>query len=86
MAVAGIAVGHELGLDLPGELSIAGMDGSEMGRFVYPTLTTLDNDPAGWGRVSTQALLDLVERGQAADVPLPPAALIARASTAAPRP
>ncbi|WP_344791860.1 LacI family DNA-binding transcriptional regulator [Gryllotalpicola daejeonensis] len=84
MAFAGIAVAHELGLDLPGELSIAGMDGSDMGRFVYPTLTTLDNDPAGWGRASTQALLDLVERGQAADVPLPPAALIVRASTTAP--
>jgi DNA-binding LacI/PurR family transcriptional regulator len=84
MAVAGIAVGHELGLDLPGELSIAGMDGSDMGRFVYPTLTTLDNDPAGWGRASTQVLLDLIEQGQADDVPLPPAALIARASTAPP--
>jgi DNA-binding LacI/PurR family transcriptional regulator len=84
MAVAGLAVGHELGLELPGELSIAGMDGSDIGRFVYPTLTTLDNDPAGWGRASTQALLDLIERGQADDVALPPAALIARASTAPP--
>lgn len=84
MAVAGIAVGHELGLDLPTELSVAGMDGSDIGRFVYPTLTTLDNDPAGWGRASATALLDLIEQGQAADVPLPPAALITRASTAAP--
>lgn len=84
MAVAGIAVAHERGLELPRELSIAGMDGSDLGRFVYPALTTLDNDPVGWGRASTRVLLDLIERGQADDVALPPAALIIRASTASP--
>jgi DNA-binding LacI/PurR family transcriptional regulator len=85
MAIAGIAVAHERGLDLPADLSIAGMDGTDMGRYVYPTLTTLDNDPAGWGRSAAESLLALVETGSAPHVSLPAAALIPRASTAAPK-
>jgi DNA-binding LacI/PurR family transcriptional regulator len=84
MAIAGIAVAHERGLSLPAELSIAGMDGTDMGRYVYPTLTTLDNDPAGWGRAAAETLLTLIDAGSAANVALPAAALIPRASTAAP--
>lgn len=85
MAIAGIAVAHERGLDLPADLSIAGMDGTDMGRYVYPTLTTLDNDPAGWGRAAAESLLALVESGSAPNVALPAAALIPRASTATPK-
>jgi Transcriptional regulators len=84
MAIAGMAVAHERGLHLPRDLSIAGMDGSEMGRYVYPTLTTLDNDPVGWGRTAATTLLQLIENGTAEDVALPPAALIPRASTDSP--
>lgn len=86
MAVAGIAVAHERGLRLPEDLSIAGMDGAELGRYVYPTLTSLDNDPLGWGRSAATALLSLIEGGQAADVALPASALIRRNSTAPPPP
>jgi Transcriptional regulators len=84
MAIAGMAVAHERGLTLPGDLSIAGMDGADMGRYVYPTLTTLDNDPVGWGRTAAEMLVELIETGQSADVALPAAALIARGSTSAP--
>lgn len=84
MAIAGMAVAHERGLQLPHDLSIAGMDGSEMGRYVFPTLTTLDNDPVGWGRTAATLLLQLIENGAAEDVALPPAALIARGSTEPP--
>ncbi|MCX7522575.1 LacI family DNA-binding transcriptional regulator [Microbacterium sp. STN6] len=85
MAVAGIAVAHERGLQLPADLSIAGMDGADLGRYVYPTLTTLDNDPLGWGRAAATTLLALIDDGSAPDLTLPPAALIRRNSTAAPR-
>jgi DNA-binding LacI/PurR family transcriptional regulator len=84
MAIAGMAVAHERGLRLPHDLSIAGMDGADMARYTYPTLTTLDNDPAGWGRAAAQTLVQFIETGTAPDVALPPAALIPRASTAAP--
>jgi DNA-binding LacI/PurR family transcriptional regulator len=86
MAIAGMAVAHERGLHLPHDLSITGLDGSQIGTYVYPTLTTLDNDPAGWGIAAATALLRLVEDGEPADVALPPARLVVRASTArAPR-
>ncbi|WP_022882439.1 LacI family DNA-binding transcriptional regulator [Gryllotalpicola ginsengisoli] len=84
MAIAGIAVAHERGLTLPRDLSITGMDGSDTGRFVYPALTTLDNDPVGWGRAAATALLSYIENGDGDDVTLPAAALILRSSTAPP--
>lgn len=84
MAIAGMGVAHERGLHLPHDLSITGLDGSQMGTYVYPALTTLDNDPAGWGIAAATALLRLVEDGEPADVALPPARLLVRASTARP--
>ncbi len=65
-------------------MSITGLDGSQIGTYIYPSLTTLDNDPAGWGIAAATALLRLVEDGEPADVALPPARLVVRASTAAP--
>lgn len=84
MAIAGMGVAHERGLRLPQDLSITGLDGSQIGTYIYPSLTTLDNDPAGWGIAAATALLRLVEDGEPADVALPPARLVVRASTAAP--
>jgi DNA-binding LacI/PurR family transcriptional regulator len=84
MAIAGLGVAHERGLSLPSDLSITGLDGSQIGTYVYPSLTTLDNDPAGWGVAAATALLRLVEDGTADDVRLPPARLVVRASTAPP--
>lgn len=84
MAIAGMGVAHERGLRLPHDLSITGLDGSQIGTYVYPSLTTLDNDPTGWGIAAATALLRLVENGEPADVALPPARLVVRASTAAP--
>ncbi|MGJ4843237.1 LacI family DNA-binding transcriptional regulator [Leifsonia sp. Le1] len=84
MAIAGMGVAHERGLRLPQDLSITGLDGSQIGTYVYPSLTTIDNDPTGWGIAAATALLRLVEDGEPADVALPPARLVVRASTAAP--
>ncbi|WP_233265403.1 LacI family DNA-binding transcriptional regulator [Leifsonia sp. AG29] len=84
MAIAGMGVAHERGLRLPDQLSITGLDGSQIGSYIYPSLTTLDNDPAGWGIAAATALLRLVDDGVPTDVALPPARLVVRASTAAP--
>ncbi|GAA1442991.1 LacI family DNA-binding transcriptional regulator [Leifsonia poae] len=84
MAVAGMGVAHERGLRLPRDLSITGLDGSQIGTYIYPSLTTLDNDPTEWGIAAATALLRLVEDGETSNVTLPPAGLVVRASTAAP--
>ncbi|WP_431280278.1 LacI family DNA-binding transcriptional regulator [Leifsonia poae] len=84
MAVAGMSVAHERGLKLPADLSITGLDGSQIGTYIYPSLTTLDNDPTEWGIAAAKALLRLVEDGESEDVALPSARLVVRTSTAAP--
>ena len=81
MAIAGMGVAHERGLRLPRDLSITGLDGSQIGTYIYPSLTTLDNDPTEWGIAAATALLRLVEDGETSNVALPPAGLVVRAST-----
>ncbi len=84
MAIAGMSIAHRRGLRLPDDLSITGLDGSQIGTYVYPSLTTLRNDPAEWGLAAATALLRLIEDGEAHNVELPPAELVVRASTAPP--
>jgi DNA-binding LacI/PurR family transcriptional regulator len=84
MAIAGMSVAHQRGLRLPDDLSVTGLDGSQIGTYVYPSLTTLKNDPTEWGLASATALLRLIEEGDARNVALPPAELVVRASTAPP--
>lgn len=41
MAAGALAVAHELDIDVPGELSIAGFDDSDLAAAVWPPLTTI---------------------------------------------
>ncbi len=82
MAIAGLTVAREYGIDVPGELSITGFDDTELAAHVSPALTSVRSDPFGWGRAAARTLLDLVEGKPVADVEMPPARLVVRASTA----
>ncbi|KQO60031.1 LacI family DNA-binding transcriptional regulator [Curtobacterium sp. Leaf261] len=84
MAIAGMSVAQQRGLRIPDDLSVTGLDGSQIGRLVHPALTTLDNDPAEWGRIVASTLLDLVDGTAPVDRTLTPAGLIVRGSTGAP--
>jgi DNA-binding LacI/PurR family transcriptional regulator len=84
MAIAGMSVAQRRGLRVPDDLSVTGLDGSEMGRLVHPALTTLDNDPVEWGRTVASVLLDVVDGDTPADRALTPAGLVVRGSTGAP--
>lgn len=86
MAIAGLAVAHELGFDVPRRLSITGFDDTELAAHVRPALTTVKADAFGWGQAASRALLALVEEGQAPNVDLGPSELVIRDSTAAPLP
>ena len=81
MAIAGLSVAHELGIRVPGELSISGFDGSDMSRYVYPPLTTVSSDAVAWGSAAARTLLDLIRDGEAPDVELPAAEIVIRQST-----
>ncbi|MFF4445865.1 LacI family DNA-binding transcriptional regulator [Streptomyces sp. NPDC001502] len=57
MAVAGSAVAAELGIPVPGRLSIVAWDDSALCRVTHPRLTALVRDTPGFGRLAAEELL-----------------------------
>lgn len=86
MAIAGMGVAIGLGLEVPGDLSVAGFDDVPLAAHVAPPLTTVRQDAMAWGRAAAEVLLAVSEGRPAADVELPPATPVFRASTGPPRP
>lgn len=63
MAVAGVVVARDLGLDVPRDLSVVGFDDAELAAYVTPPLTTIRTDPFAWGESAARALLGVI-RGE----------------------
>ena len=84
MALAGIGAAHAMGLRSPEDVSVAGFDGTDIARYVFPALTTVVSDPVAWGRAAASTLLQLVADGHADDVELSAAQLRIAQSTAPP--
>ncbi|MEV4345911.1 LacI family DNA-binding transcriptional regulator [Actinoplanes sp. NPDC049596] len=82
MAIAGMAVAQEYGVAVPAHLSVTGFDNTELAGYVSPALTSVRTDPYLWGRKAAEALLDLIEGEHVPDIPVPPAHLVVRGSTA----
>lgn len=83
MAAGVLAVAHELGMEVPGELSVAGFDDTDLARVVWPPLTTIrqptrelaytaaDMLLSGEDAVTARALsYELVVRGSTAQFPV----------------
>jgi len=81
MAIAGLAVAVNRGIDVPGQLSITGYEDTELAAHVQPPLTTVRSDVIGWGRAAAGRLLELIEQRPATEVRLPSPELVARGST-----
>lgn len=81
MAVAGLAVAVSRGIDVPGRLSIAGFDDTELSAHLQPPLTTVTTDVIGWGRAAATRLLELIEQLEPTKVDLDPPRLVVRGST-----
>jgi DNA-binding LacI/PurR family transcriptional regulator len=81
MAIAGLAVAVNRGIDVPSRLSITGYEDTELAAHVQPPLTTVRSDVVGWGRAAAARLLDLIEERQATEVELPSPQLVVRGST-----
>ena len=84
MAIAGLGVAQRSGFRVPGDLSITGFDGSEVGEYLYPSLTTVTTAVQDWGREAAGALLRVIDGEDVDDIDLPPAQLIVRKSSAPP--
>ncbi|MCD7954553.1 MAG: LacI family transcriptional regulator [Lachnospiraceae bacterium] len=51
---------RELGKRIPRDVSVVGIDGSYVGRYVEQPLTTLSTDPFGHGRICVEILLSMI--------------------------
>jgi DNA-binding LacI/PurR family transcriptional regulator len=86
MAVAGLAVAQEMGLSVPGDLSIVAWDDSPLCSLVHPPLTALTRDIAEYGAHAARELLAAVDGKQVGNVEAGTAQLTPRGSTGPPRP
>lgn len=86
MALGVLRALRERGVDVPGEISVAGFDDVPEADFFAPPLTTVRQDFGAVGRQSIGVLLDQIVAGQVSPPPrvVVPIALVVRSSTAAP--
>ena len=61
LALAGLGVARELGLDVPGDVSIAGFDDSQLASLSSPQLTSVRVDYAGFGEAAAAVLLSEID-------------------------
>jgi DNA-binding LacI/PurR family transcriptional regulator len=76
---------HELGRDVPGDISVVGFDDLEEAHSFWPPLTTIRQDFGEVGRQAIQKLLSKVDGERENSKIIVPTRLIVRESTAAPR-
>jgi LacI family transcriptional regulator len=90
MAAATMAVAHRKGLDVPGDLSVAGFDDTPLATTVWPELTTVRQPIADMAREAVRLLVEQIRgrRGRAVPQAVHKVAkftLVKRDSTAEPR-
>ena len=71
LALATIRSARALSLDVPGDLSIVGFDGIEIGAMVEPSLATIETDPKMLGAGAGKMVLSAID-GSAPSVPPSP--------------
>jgi LacI family transcriptional regulator len=62
MAIGALQAARELGLDVPGDVSIVGFDGLEGSQLVTPRLTTVRQPLEDMGRLAVRLLVGALER------------------------
>ncbi|MDQ7806779.1 LacI family DNA-binding transcriptional regulator [Amycolatopsis sp. A133] len=83
LALAVLAAARQLGIDVPGELSVAGFDDSPPASWSAPPLTTVRQDLAAKGRIAGELALALLDGdpAPAAESSEVPVSLVIRGST-----
>jgi len=85
LAMGVLSAAHEMGFDVPGELSVAGFDDTPMARHAWPPLTTVRQPIAEVARVATEELMkQLQDRSEINPHRCLTGELVVRASTARP--
>ena len=65
VAVGAIRALRDLGTSVPGDVSVVGFDGVDIGRFTLPRLTTVEQPVEEIARRSVNLLLDMMEKDAA---------------------
>ncbi|MEV7692351.1 LacI family DNA-binding transcriptional regulator [Microbacterium sp. NPDC089189] len=81
MAVAGLGVAQRRGIPVPAQLSLTGFDDTDIGRYLYPALTSVATQARLWGSRAARSLLDAVAGADPEEIALPSPTLIVRGST-----
>src|SRR5690606_22420399 len=85
IAIGAIIAARQLGIQVPSQLSLAGIDGDSLAPMFG--LTTLEQEPAAQGALAVETVLDRLSRDDANpadDRMVIPASLAVRTSTMAP--
>jgi LacI family transcriptional regulator len=90
MAAATVAVAHRLGLDVPGDLTVAGFDDTALATTIWPALTTVRQPIVEMAEAAVQTLVRSIRHGREGGGAAPEHVamdfeLIRRQSDAAPR-
>lgn len=67
MAIGALKVMQQEGIDVPGQVSLAGFDNISYSAYTTPALTTFDQPKRLIGSEAARMLLDLINRGQGPD-------------------
>jgi len=85
MAMGVLSAAHEMGLHVPGELSVAGFDDSPLARYAWPPLTTVRQPITEVARLATEVLMQQLQgRLEGHNEHRLQADLVQRASTGSP--
>ncbi|MFJ6738244.1 LacI family DNA-binding transcriptional regulator [Streptomyces sp. NPDC091279] len=87
MAVAGLSVASEMGLAVPGDVSLLAWDDSQLCRLTHPTLSAMSHDVYGFGAEVARTLFGRAGGGpvEGRSHPVVTPVLVPRGSTARPR-
>ncbi|MDO0937385.1 LacI family DNA-binding transcriptional regulator [Streptomyces sp. DG2A-72] len=85
MAVAGLSVAAEMGLSVPGDVSLLAWDDSQLCRLTHPTLSAMSHDVHGFGVDVARTLFGVIMGDGRGSHPVPTPVLTPRGSTAPPR-
>ncbi|MFD0714809.1 LacI family DNA-binding transcriptional regulator [Paenibacillus sp. GCM10027626] len=83
LAIGALHAAHRLGIRVPEQLSIIGIDGINVGDQIYPRLTTVAHPQSKVGEVAAQLLLDKINGNDDNSSIILKPALLVRESTAA---
>ncbi|MEV7735348.1 LacI family DNA-binding transcriptional regulator [Streptomyces sp. NPDC088921] len=84
MAVAGLAVAAEMGLNVPRDVSLLAWDDSQLCRLTHPTLSAMSHDVHGFGAEAARTLFGVITGEGPGSHAVPTPVLTPRGSTAPP--